>query len=320
MLLVLVLAAVAALVTGGESVPSASPSPQRLYAVTSPFNTPIPKAAQTDPNSDAMVQQVIDEVGARGWAVSSKEYTVPIFYAGPKTPRRTVDIRIIAKKAYAVPIPPRAFPSPGSDAHMVVIDRTRGCEYDFYQAHKLPDGAWQAQLLNSLSTRGSGVFPKGFGARASGFAAAAGLITAAELAAGSIDHALVFTVRGTKAGGPVPPATSSDAESVAPAAIPEGARLQLDPGLELGSLPLSRWQRVVARALQRYGMYLADTGGTVALFAQHTGTIGARRYPWGEATYAQMPTWLAEHLRVLKLPSQRRSAQQLVRTTCLQIR
>jgi hypothetical protein len=313
--------ALAAAVVGVEvwSQSAESATAPKLYAPTSPLNRPIPADAGVDPNSDSMVRQLVGEVGERGWVVSSKEYTVPIFYAGPKTPRHAVSVGVLGKKAYGVPIPPGAFPSPGTDRHMVVIDRARGCEYDFYLAERLAGGSWRAQLLNSVSTRGSGIFPKGLGARASGFAAAAGLITAEELRAGAIEHALVFTMRETKAGGPVHPATSSDGRSGSPGAIPQGARLQLDPGLDLDSLPLSRWQKIVARALQRYGMYLADTGGAVALFAQHSATVLPRRYPWGEATYADLPSWLAQHLRVLRLPRQQPSVHRLVRTPCLRI-
>jgi hypothetical protein len=66
-------------------------------------------------------------------------------------------------------------------------------------------------------------------------------------------------------------------------------------------------------------MYLGDTGGAVALFAQHSATVLPRRYPWGEATYASLPSWLAQHLRVLRLPRQQPSVHRLVPNPCLRI-
>ena len=292
-----------------------------LYASTSPFNRPIPSGARLDPGSDVMVRQLVSEVQAKGWAIATREYSVPIFAAGKKTPRTSVRIRNNGKKvALRVPIPRSAFPAEGSDAHMVVLDRATRCEYDFYRASKRPDGIWEADWMNALRTTGTGVFPIGFGARASGFAVAAGALTPRHFKEGRIDHALVFTLNSTKAGGPVPPATSSDGRSTAPGAIPEGARLQLDPTLDLDSMPLAPWQKVIARALQRYGMYLADTGGAVALFAQHPRSAGGYRYPWGEADYGYLPSWLATHLGVLELGPQRPSLHRLVRTSCLTLR
>jgi hypothetical protein len=105
------------------------------------------------------------------------------------------------------------------------------------------------------------------GTKASGFAGAAGLVWPAELKAGRIEHALFFAYPYTKGGGPVAPATSSDGRTENRPAIPEGARVQLDPDLDLGSLDLPRYQRTIATAMQNYGMILGDTGGAIGLFA-----------------------------------------------------
>jgi len=48
--------------------------------------------------------------------------------------------------------------------------------------------------------------------------------------------------------------------------VPYGARLRLKSAFDLSQLP-SDGARVVARALQKYGMFLAD-GGNIALTAQ----------------------------------------------------
>jgi hypothetical protein len=46
-----------------------------------------------------------------------------------------------------------------------------------------------------------------------------------------------------------------------PGGIPQGAVLQLDPILDLDTLPLGRGGRIVAWALQEYGMVNVDHGG-----------------------------------------------------------
>jgi hypothetical protein len=100
------------------------------------------------------------------------------------------------------------------------------------------------------------------------------------------------------------PATSSDGQSSGADTIPEGARLQLDPSLDLSTLGLQPWQRTIARALQQYGMFVGDTGDTVGLSAVNPLSLPANSYPWGNADAASLPTSLLSHMRVLTLPPQ----------------
>jgi hypothetical protein len=55
-----------------------------------------------------------------------------------------------------------------------------------------------------------------------------------------------------------PPALKSDGWSDRSDCIPEGARLQLDPTIDLDALGLSEGEKAVATALQRYGGFLMD--------------------------------------------------------------
>jgi hypothetical protein len=314
-LALVVLVALAAATAAREADETGGLHSERLYSATSPLNLPLRAGAPVDSRSAVMVARLAEEVDEKGWAISTKEYTVPVFRATPSTERKTVRVRTRGT-VHRVPIPHDAFPSPGSDGHLAVIDSRSGCEYDFYRGRRLDNGSWEAENFNALPTSGTGIYPRGLATRASGFANAAGLITAAEMQRGRIEHALVFSMPSTRAGGPVRPATSSDGSTSGAGAIPEGARLQLDPALSLDRL--APWQRVIARALQRYGMYLADTGGAVALYAQHPESAGdGFRYPWGDVTYGYLPKWLARHLRVLELPPQRPSVHRFVPNRCL---
>src|SRR5207247_7044747 len=51
-------------------------------------------------------------------------------------------------------------------------------------------------------------------------------------------------------------------------AIPEGARIQLDPAFDVDGQPWPAWEKTIARALQTYGAYLEDTGGSLAFYAE----------------------------------------------------
>jgi hypothetical protein len=189
---------------------------------------------------------------------------------------------------------------------MAVLNRANGCVYEFYQARKLADGRWAATWANSKNERkGLATYSGGDSARASGFSAIAGLVRPDELRAGAIRHALTFAYRNTRTGGPVPPATSGTGRSNDPDALPLGARLQLDPDFKVAQLPM-RWQRVVARALQRYGMYLVDTGGDAGLWAQSPLSYRRNPYPWPAADFVFLPPSVTRSLRVLKLPAQYR--------------
>ncbi|MAT27316.1 MAG: hypothetical protein CMN29_20575 [Sandaracinus sp.] len=106
-------------------------------------------------------------------------------------------------------------------------------------------------------------------ADAAGLPIAPLLFTADEVASGEIRHAIRFILPNGRIRNRVyvPPAThSTGATDGADDAPPYGARLRLRADYPVESLP-SEGARVVARALQRYGMILADAG-QIALTAQ----------------------------------------------------
>ena len=93
------------------------------------------------------------------------------------------------------------------------------------------------------------------------------LFTADEVAAGEIDHAIRFILPNDRVQpatcGRRPTATRTTGTSAAPN---YGVHLRLRADYPIDSLP-SEGAKVVARALQKYGMYHAD-GGNIALTAQ----------------------------------------------------
>ncbi len=82
------------------------------FAGTSPFYDSIPPNPEVDPNSAAMVQSLVEQA-SQGFVVSVQGWTVPVYFAGPNTPR--YDVKLTAgwapkKKLLQVPIPDYAEP------------------------------------------------------------------------------------------------------------------------------------------------------------------------------------------------------------------
>ncbi|MEX0982018.1 MAG: hypothetical protein WD577_06010 [Bacteroidales bacterium] len=200
---------------------------------------------------------------------------------------------------------------------MVVIDEEGGCIYDFWKM-RYGNGRWKAGWGNALPLNSNGIFPKGLSARGSGFELLQGVIWPQELETGVINHALIFSYDHTKAGGPVSPATESDGTSNEAWAIPEGALVQLDPSLDLSILGLNEYEMIIAKALQEYGMYCADDGGGISLYAINPICVENNPYQniWGDQTYIYLNKIPVDKFRVLKLPEQTNSEAELVANSC----
>jgi serine/threonine-protein kinase len=157
------------------------------------------------------------------------------------------------------------------DCHLIVVDRANSKLYEAFQAD-LGDGAvnaiflavWDLNRLYPMSGRGE----QCTSADAAGFPIAPLLFNAAELATGSINHAIRFILPNwrMRTGVFVHPATHAGGPDGPESAPPYGAHFRLKASYDLSRLKPAA--RVVARAMQKYGMLLAD-GGDIALTAQN---------------------------------------------------
>jgi serine/threonine-protein kinase len=115
-------------------------------------------------------------------------------------------------------------------------------------------------------------------ADAAGYPIAALLFSADEVKYGALNHAIRFILPNDRIrkGAYVHPATHSGVGKGTPTAdlVPYGAHFRLKASFDLSKLP-NEGARTVARALQRYGMFLAD-GGNIALTAQADTTTTAK--------------------------------------------
>jgi hypothetical protein len=161
------------------------------------------------------------------------------------------------------PIPARApiegGAGAGGDRHVLVVDRDRCRLYELYDAHALDGGArWRAGSGAIFDLRSNRLRPAGWtSADAAGLPILPGLARYAEVARGTIDHALRFTAPRTRRAY-VHPARHFASTDADPALPPMGLRVRLKRATDLGALKPQA--RIVARALQRYGALLADNG------------------------------------------------------------
>jgi serine/threonine-protein kinase len=161
-------------------------------------------------------------------------------------------------------------PIADEDCHYVVVDRPHGKLYEAWEA-TYSDGALSAQFLAVWDL--NRVYPpSGRGdqctsADAAGLPMAPLLFNADEIAAGKINHAIRFILPNPRIRAKVyvHPATHAGAPRGPLNAPAMGARFRLKSSFDMSQLTPAG--QVVARAMQKYGMFLSD-GGNITLTAQ----------------------------------------------------
>jgi hypothetical protein len=161
------------------------------------------------------------------------------------------------------PIPPHVAieggPRATGDRHVIVVDRATCTDYELFDAHPLDGGRrWRAGSGAVFHLGSDRLRPAGWtSADAAGLPILPGLAKYPEVAAGAIEHALRFTAPCTGHRF-VYPARHMAPTCGGASAPPMGLRVRLKAGVPIAGLP--RQARIVATALKRYGMILADNG------------------------------------------------------------
>ena len=261
--------------------PPVSPTGPIFTAPTNPWNVPV-DGAPLSPDS-ASILAALQKAG--GWGGSGKlqiDFSLTVLSAPAGTPA----VPFQEKSGYYTPDCDHlaTFPLPpggalegeagyactgGGDCHLLVVDAAARLLYEAWSADVVGgkvtamcavvwhlDRAYPADLRGEQCTS----------ADAAGLPISALTFDADEVAAGHIDHAIRFILPNARmaAGVYVHPATHAGGPSGAAGLPPYGTRLRLRADYPLASLPAAA--RVVAAAMQRYGMVLSD-GGNIALTA-----------------------------------------------------
>lgn len=160
------------------------------------------------------------------------------------------------------PIPPDApiegGPDSEGDRHVLVLQEGSCRLFEVYDAHPRPDGGWDAGSGAVFDLRSNGLRPSGWtSADAAGLPILPGLVRFDEVASGEISHALRFTVPRTRRAF-VWPARHFASELTGVEYPPMGQRFRLRSDFDArGFAPEVQ---VILRAMQRYGIILADNG------------------------------------------------------------
>jgi hypothetical protein len=189
---------------------------------------------------------------------SYKGYGIPInTVAGTRTKVRVrFDYASESDKGpYPIPLHPRIEAS--SDHHMLIVDRDTCTLYEMWDVRHTSTG-WRAGSGAIWDMNSNALRPDGWtSADAAGLPILPGLVRYREVAAGVIDHALRFTAPKTRSSHIYP--ARHDAGSGSSSSLPPmGLRVRLKASFDVSRL--SPQARVIAIALQRYGMILADNG------------------------------------------------------------
>jgi hypothetical protein len=263
------------------------------FSANSDIFQPLPSDAMVDPHSTAWVGTLLKGVAgsAGGASVNIEQYSPPIFIVGASQPT----VQILAARPYdptfaswgagplgaqlsAVPLPSDFKPSAGTDHEAIIFQPSTGKYWEVWLAAltgaMTTDSAgnvvpqWQAGwggYISNLATN-SGSFNGGFGTAASGLPLLAGVMTIAEQQAGVINHSIHVGIPQALANVFVGAAMRTDGQSSDPNAIPEGATFRLPADLNLDSMVMDPYTRMIAKAVQKYGMVVSDTNGSGVYF------------------------------------------------------
>lgn len=213
--------------------------------------------------------------------INTTEWSAPVYVVGSNPPT----VALVGKSSIcprpegvfsgfqaqieAVPLPTNAIPAAGTDKEVIVWQPSTGHLWELWRVLD-ESGRWTAcwggEITDAYTSDGS--LPAPFGAAASGLSLLGGQIHLEDLEHGAIDHALEVLLPDTASSEFVWPADKTDGASNDADSIPEGTRFRLKSTLNLSSLHLSPAALEIASAIQRYGMIVGDTAGSVALSAQ----------------------------------------------------
>jgi len=268
--------------SGGGGGAGGSGTPAGLFEASNPWNKDVsglPKNAQSD-----TITGWLESNGGWGAGAFRIDFSIELLQADASTEMRTFETTgdFFSPDCEHVPFPvPQGGALEGEqgyecttdgDCHLLVVHQPTKTLYEMWRANIVGGTfyggcavTWDLTKAYPPNLRGEGCTS----ADAGGFPISAMLFSADEVAAGEVNHAIRFILPNARIRENVyvhPGTHSTGPTAGAPDAPPYGVRFRLRADYPLETLP-TEGARVIARGLQKYGMFLADAGN-IALTAQ----------------------------------------------------
>ncbi len=265
---------------GSETSGSGTPNfGKGVFEADNPWTKDVSAEAKS-PDSDKIVSW-LDGNGGWGTGELRIDFSIQVLAADASTEKREFEA---TGDFYEPDCDKVAFPVPDGgaiegedgyectqdgDCHLLVVSEPEKKLYEMWRAN-ISGGTFQGGCAAVWDL--TKAYPDNLrgddctSADAGGFPIAAMVFSADEVAAGSVDHAVRFILPNERIRSNIyvhPGTHSTNATSGGADAPPYGVRLRLRADFPLDTLP-SDGARVLAKALQKYGMLLAD-GGNIAL-------------------------------------------------------
>lgn len=262
----------------------------RAFSDDSWWNTPLPDNAPLDPWADDILDYLrTGPESGRGCltlaGAGDSPWGQPIYDARPQDPSYDiVGLGQPLKELETLRIPVDAQAASNSDNSMTVYDRRKGYVVALTGAEYHEDrDEWSAvgATVTYLDSNGLHVDtgrsddPRNRGSHR-GNNGAVMAVEIDEVKAGAVRHVLKAAAGPEVADRHVFPMVGSDGDYAGsdPGVPPQGLRLRIKPSIDLETLGLDPQALVIARALQTYGFYIGDSGGTTAIKLQNTSAEG----------------------------------------------
>ncbi len=200
-----------------------------------------------------------------------------------------------------MPLPTNFVAASGTDQEAVVYQPSTGKMWEFWLMQKTGAkvtnsagqsvdewGARWGGMMSNMSTNPGYFLTEGgdwntttgakYGTTATSLAFLAGIITIEEQQKGVINHVIGVALPEVLA---YPkwsyPANRTDGTTSSTNAIPEGTRFRFPASLNLDAITMDPYARMIAKAVQKYGMVVWDKAGTVSFRGENP----ASNYPGG---------------------------------------
>jgi hypothetical protein len=153
-------------------------------------------------------------------------------------------------------------PNSDGDRHVLVVDDTNCVLYELYRAFPVGN-TWHADSGARYDLNSHNLRPLNWtSADAAGLPILPGLVRYEEILAGSINHAIRFTLSRT-ADGYVWPARHEAGSYSFSQHLPMGARLRLKDSFNINAFSSDPSVRIILQAMKTYGIILADNGSNM---------------------------------------------------------